>query len=149
MACAAWHRGAGASREFSHYSTPLSGRLSNGSPSSRYSSSTAVALVPAQLLEAGRLYTSVHAGGERAALEAVTAECARIESGGGAGLDDAGDSARARSPHGTGQGRGVSPGSRRVGGRGRQMRRNTGPSVMPAAPCQRRSARTGQSSLLP
>jgi hypothetical protein len=38
-----------------------------------------------------------------------------------------------------------------LAGRGvAQMRRNTGPSVMPAARCQRRSARTGQSSpLLP
>ena len=50
---------------------------------------------------------SVHAGGERAALEAVTAECARIESGGGAGLDDAGDSAGVASiaaRHGAGEG---------------------------------------------
>jgi hypothetical protein len=34
-----------------------------------------------------------------------------------------------------------------LAGRGvAQMRRNTSPSVMPAARCQRRSARTGQSS---
>ena len=32
---------------------------------------------------------------------------------------------------------------------GRQMRRNSGPAVRPAASCQRRSARTGQSAVVP
>jgi hypothetical protein len=67
-----------------------------------------VALMPAELLEAGGVDATVHAGGQRAALEAVAAERARIEAGGGgAALDDAGDSAgidRRAADHGAGQG---------------------------------------------
>jgi hypothetical protein len=68
-----------------------------------------VALVPAELLEAGRMDAAIHAGGERAALEAVAAECAGIEArGGGADLDDAGDGAGIDgSAPTTGEGRGI------------------------------------------
>src|SRR3954451_19582404 len=53
-----------------------------------------VALVPAELLEAGGMDAPVHAGGERAAFERVAGEQVAVEAGGfGALLDDAGDSA--------------------------------------------------------
>jgi hypothetical protein len=53
-----------------------------------------VALVAAELLEAGRVDAAVHAGAQRAALEAVPAHGCGIEAdGGGAGLDDAGGGA--------------------------------------------------------
>lgn len=50
-----------------------------------------VALVPAELLEPGEMHAEVHAGGERAALEAVSAQSGAVEAGSGrAALDDAG-----------------------------------------------------------
>jgi len=108
-----------------------------------------VALVPAELLEPGRVDATIHAGGERAALEAGAAEHARIETR----RSPRALTMRATVPASiatvptTGAGRGVSPGVRGEGGC--QMRRNTGPAVMPAGSCQRRSARTGQSSVAP
>ena len=48
-----------------------------------------VALVPTELLEPGRVNAAIHAGGERAALEAVAADLVGVETGlGGAGFDD-------------------------------------------------------------
>src|SRR5271165_1543954 len=53
-----------------------------------------VALVAAELLEPGRVDAAIHAGAQRAALEAVPAHGGGIEAGvGGAGLDDAGNGA--------------------------------------------------------
>ena len=68
--------------------------------------------------------------------------------GGGARLDDAGDGAgidRLGADDGEGEGA-CRPGRRRAA---LQMRRNSGPSAMPAASCQRRRARTGQSAVVP
>ena len=91
------------------------------------------------------MHAEIHAGGERAALQAVAAERGRIEAGGGgAGLHDARDGARIDRLGADGGRRGTPP---RAGGS--QMRRNSGPSVIPAASCQRRSARTGQSAVVP
>ena len=54
-----------------------------------------VAAVAAEAFEAGGMHAEIHAGGERAALEAVAAEGGWVEAGGGgAGLHDAGDGAR-------------------------------------------------------
>ena len=54
-----------------------------------------VAAVPAEAFEPGGMHAEIHAGGERAALEAVAAERCGVEAGGGgAGLHDAGDGAR-------------------------------------------------------
>ena len=54
-----------------------------------------VAAMAAEAFEAGGMHAEIHAGGERAALEAVAAEGGRVEAGGGgAGLHDAGDGAR-------------------------------------------------------
>src|SRR5277367_4147507 len=51
-----------------------------------------IGFVSAELLEAGRVNVAVHAGAERAAFEAVTAQDLGVEAGpGGAGLDDPGD----------------------------------------------------------
>ena len=104
-----------------------------------------VAAVAAEALEPGGMHAEIHAGGERAALEAVAAEGCGVEAGGGG----AGRTMRATVRGSIGWvptvgGRGMPP---RAGGV--QMRRNSGPSVMPAASCQRRSARTGQSAVVP
>src|SRR3984885_6372331 len=54
-----------------------------------------VAAVPAEAFEPGGMHAEIHAGGERAALQAVAAEGGGVEAGGGgAGLHDAGDGAR-------------------------------------------------------
>ena len=99
-----------------------------------------VAFVPAELLEPGRVNTTIHAGGERAALEAVAADLVGVEPGlGGAGLVRATVPASIALVPTTGAGRGPSPTWCRVGGT--KMRRNTAPVVMFAASCQQRSAR--------
>ena len=54
-----------------------------------------VAAVAAEAFEPGGMHAEIHAGGERAALQAVAAEGCGVEAGGGgAGLHDAGDGAR-------------------------------------------------------
>ena len=54
-----------------------------------------VAAVAAEAFEPGGMHAEIHAGGERAALQAVAAERGGVEAGGGgAGLHDAGDGAR-------------------------------------------------------
>ena len=104
-----------------------------------------VAAVPAEAFEAGGMHAEIHAGGQRAAFQAVAAEGGGVEpGGGGAGLHDAGDGA-AVDRLGADGGRAGDAAARG----GSQMRRNSGPSVRPAASCQRRSARTGQSSVVP
>jgi hypothetical protein len=52
-----------------------------------------VALVPAELLEAGGVRRVTWLWGQRAALQAMAAEGGAVETGGGARLDDAGDGA--------------------------------------------------------
>ena len=106
------------------------------------------AFVAAVALQVGRMHAALHAGGERAALEAVAADLVGVEPGlGGAGLVRATVPASIALVPTTGAGRGPSPACCRVGGT--KMRRNTAPVVMLAASCQRRSARTGQSSVVP
>ena len=70
------------------------------------------ALVPAEPLEVGGVDAVLHAGGERAAFEAVAAEVAPAEPGGhGAGLDDLADRpGRQRLGADAGQGRGLTRG---------------------------------------
>ena len=67
------------------------------------------ALVPAKPFQLGGVDAAFHAGGERAALEAVAAEVASLEAGGdGAGLDDLRHGLRRdRGAADAGQGRGV------------------------------------------
>ena len=107
-----------------------------------------VALVAAELLEAGGVGPAVHATGQSAALKAVAAERRGIESRRrSTALDNTRDGVRIDGVDADHRGgRGPAP-LRWVGGA--QMRRNRGPSVMPAASCQRRSARTGRRSDLP
>src|SRR5208337_1624971 len=69
-------------------------------------------LVAAEPLELGRMFATVHASGERAALEAVSAEIPPLESRlHGARFDDRGDGpGRDRLTADPGQGRGLLPG---------------------------------------
>jgi hypothetical protein len=77
----------------------------------------------------------------------VTAQDLGIEAGAGsAGLDDPRDRPGI-DRHGADAGQGVLPPSRPRGGI--QIRRKTAPSMIPAASCQDRKARIGQSSVVP
>jgi hypothetical protein len=91
---------------------------------------------------------AVHAGAERATLEAVTVQQLGVEAGrGSAGLDDPCDGAGI-DRHGANAGQGgVLLPSRPRGGV--QILRNTAPAVIPAASCQDRKARIGQGSVAP
>ena len=105
------------------------------------------ALVPAEPLELAGMRCLLHAGGERAALEAVAAEFQPPETrpprrGPARSRRRArGDALRRRA--------GAGEGGRPAAPRGTQMRRNTAPSVIRAASSQAASARTGQSSVRP
>ncbi len=105
------------------------------------------ALVPAEPLQLRRMGAGLHAGGERAAPEAVAAEVEAPEAGlDRAVLHDARDRAgRQRLGADDGQGRGPPP----TACGARNSRRNTGPSAMATASSQADSARTGQSSVPP
>jgi hypothetical protein len=106
-----------------------------------------IGFVAPELLEACGMDVAVHAGAERAALEAVAAQDLGVEAGqGSAGLVIRATvpASIARAPT---RGRGVLLPSRPLGGI--QIRRNTAPSAIPAASCQDRKARIGQSSVVP
>jgi hypothetical protein len=106
-----------------------------------------IGFVAAELLEAGRVNVAVHAGAERAALDAVAAQQLGVEAGAGsAGLDDLGDRPGIDC-YGADAGQGVLPPSRPRGGI--QIRRKTAPAVITAASCQDRKARIGHSSVVP
>jgi hypothetical protein len=106
-----------------------------------------VAFMAAELFEAGRIYAARHAGAQRAALEAVAAEQRGVETGaGGAAMNDPGHGAGV-DRHGADAGQGgiaAVAAARRI-----LIRRNTAPSVIPAASCQARSAQIGQRSVAP
>jgi hypothetical protein len=105
------------------------------------------AFVTAESPELGGVGAALHAGGQRAGLEAVAAEVARHRpSCRGAGLNDAADrpSGERFTPKRR-QGRGVSG----LTWGDSQIRRNIGPSVIAATCSQRERARTGQSSVRP
>lgn len=105
-----------------------------------------VALVPAELFEPGGVDALIHAGGERAAFERMSAEQLAVEASRRRPLlDDAPDRAGIDG-FGTDPGEGGGPPPAEGGS---QMRRNSAPSAIPAASRQRRTARTGQSSVRP